>query len=433
LFRSVMPLVLILILTGQAVGQLDFEREPINYSHSEPTDPVSRLAKDVSSGKRTLAWEDGHGYLKAVLQALEISPTSQTLVFSKTSLQVSRISPQTPRAVYFNDDVYVGWIPNADVIEISAADPRLGGTFYTLPQKRESVPVIHRETAKCLSCHASTHTRRVPGHIVRSVYPATNGLPVYRLGTHINTDSSPWHERWGGWYVSGTYGDQRHMGNAVVEDAEQDRPLDTEAGANLTDLRPRFRTERYLTPHSDVVALMVLQHQAWVHNVLTAANHSGRLTERDAQLMNKLLERPADFESEATISRYQHAADKVVRALLFDGEEPLSHPVVGTSGFAEEFSSRGPADAKGRRLRELNLQRRLMQYPCSFLIYSESFRQLPQGVRNRVLVSLQSVLTSADTRDEFDHLSAADRQAIDEILTETHPEYPVRGALQSKN
>jgi len=411
--------------SGQVRAQLDFERDPIHYSKSQPTDRVARLAEELISGRRTLQWEDKHGYLKAVLSALEVPHSSQTLVFSKTSLQVSRISPQTPRAIYFNDDVYVGWIPQADVIELSAADPQLGGTFYTLSQEQHGGPHIRRETAKCLSCHASTHTRRVPGHIVRSVYPSQTGLPVYRLGTHINTDSSPWEERWGGWYVTGLYGAQRHMGNATVKDPDQDPPLDTETGANLTRLDDQFDTARYLSCHSDVVALMVLQHQAFMHNALTAANHAGRLTERDAKLMNKLLEREPEYESEATISRYQHAAEKVVKALLFADEERLTDPVTGTSSFAEEFSGAGPVDSQGRSLRQLDLQCRLMRYPCSFLIYSDAFRQLPPGVHQRVLRRLHAVLTADIAEDEFSHLSSDDRRAIHEILTVTLDAYPV--------
>jgi hypothetical protein len=428
IFRISGCAVLMLAVASPVAAQLDFEREPINYSRSESTDPVSLLAADLAAGTRSLTWEDDHGYLKSVLDALDVSPKSQTLVFSKTSLQVSRISPQTPRALYFNDDVYVGWIPNADAIELSAADPQLGGTFYLLKQNPDVPPVIRRETAKCLSCHASTHTRRVPGHIVRSVFPAESGLPVYRLGTHINNDSSPWEERWGGWYVSGTHGDQRHMGNVVVSSEDDAQPMDIESGANVTSLASRVDTRQYLSNHSDIVALMVLQHQTSMHNVLTAANHSGRMTARDSEVMNRLLERDLDFESEATISRYEHAAEKVVRALLFYCEQPLTDPVTGTSGFAAEFTQRGPFDSQGRCLRELDLTHRLLRYPCSFLIYSESFRRLPAGVKDRVLKRLEDVLVGPEDGVEFSHLTAQNRLAIHEILSETHSSYPIYSA-----
>ena len=215
--------------------------------------------------------------------------SSQVLVFSKTSLQVSRISPRTPRAVYFNDDVYVGWVQRGGVVELSAADPVLGGTFYSLKQEQAEFPVLERETAHCLQCHGSTHTRRTPGHMVRSVYSDEGGLPVYRLGTFLNDDTSPFSERWGGWYVTGTHGSMRHMGNVWMDKSSEAEQLNRDAGANVTDLSGLVNTGPYLTGDSDIVALMVLQHQTTMHNVLTAASHAGRITALDAVTMNKAL------------------------------------------------------------------------------------------------------------------------------------------------
>jgi hypothetical protein len=410
-----------LYLAGTATthAQLDYERDPIRYSETQPTDRVARLAERLAAGEESLQWDQQHGYLKSILSALDVSQESQTLVFSKTSLQVSRINPQAPRAIYFNDDVYVGWVQHGDVIELSAADPALGGTFYTLSQTRRSSPVIKRETSRCLQCHGSTHTRRIPGHMVRSVYPDRRGLPVFRLGTYLNKDSSPWDQRWGGWYVTGTYGSQRHMGNAYLPDPDESEDLDVEATANLTDLSSLINTTPYLTPHSDIVALMVLQHQATMHNVLTAANHSGRLTERDALVMNQALDRPADYMSDSTMRRYASAAEKVVHGLLFCDEAGLTDPVAGTSGFAEWFAQQGPFDSAGRSLRQFDLQNRLFKYPCSFLVHSEAFAALPEPVRQRVALRMEEILTGQDTSEDFAHLSDSDRSQLLQILRET--------------
>ena len=404
-----------------AVAQLDFEREPISYSDTEPTDRVFQLGQRLATGEVTVNWTPEHSYLRSLLSELEIPVSSQTLVFSKTSLQVGRISPKTPRAIYFNDDSYVGWVQHGDLIEISAADPDLGGTFYTLSQRRVDNPTLKRETSRCLQCHGSTHTRRIPGHLVRSVYPASSGQPVFRLGTNLNDHTTPFHERWGGWYVTGTHGDQRHMGNVVLDDPEDSDDLDTDVGANITDLSSLLDTSPYLSPHSDIVALMVLQHQVKMHNVLTAANHSGRLTARDAVVMNKALERPAGFESDSSRRRYESAAEKVVEALLFCGEPLLTSRVVGTSEFTRDFQNRAPFDSQGRNLRQFDLKRRLFTWPCSFLIYSESFRALPNGVLTRVRQRLDAILCGDDTSEEFRHLSETDRRVIHEILTETLP------------
>ncbi len=412
----------IAVVQPLAMGQLDFEREPINYSDTDPTDRVFQLGQRLVKGEVTLRWDSAHNYLRSLLSELDIPVSSQTLVFSKTSLQVSRISPKTPRAIYFNDDAYVGWVQHGDLVEISAADPDLGGTFYTLSQRRTDKPLLKRQTSRCLQCHGSTHTRRIPGHLLRSVYPASSGQPVFRLGTHMNDHTTPFHERWGGWYVTGTHGDQRHMGNVVLDDPDASEDLDTDVGANITDLSSLLDTSPYLSPHSDIVALMVLQHQVRMHNVLTAANHSGRLTARDAIVMNRALERPVGFNSDSTRRRYESAAEKVVQALLFCDEPRLTSPVVGTSEFTQDFQNRGPFDSQGRSLRQFDLTRRLFARPCSFLIYSKSFRSLPHGVLTRVRQRLGDILCGDDTSEDFLHLSVADRRAVREILSETLPQ-----------
>lgn len=420
--HSALKLLLVLAagsMLSPVSAQLDYEQDPINYSTADATDPVARLSEKLRTGEAKLAWDEQHGYLRSVLEQLNVPVTSQTLVFSRTSLQISRISPSTPRAIYFNDDVYVGWVQRGDLVEISAADPVLGGTFYTLPQRKTDFPEIARETAHCLQCHGSSHTRRSPGHMVRSVYSDAGGRPVYRLGTHLTDDTSPFEERWGGWYVTGTHGKQRHMGNVLLRDEKESEQLDMEAGANITDLSPLVNTAPYLSSHSDIVALMVLQHQTTVHNIITAAGHSGRLTARDSEIMNRALERDPDFESESTARRYASAAERIVQSLFFCGAQPLTDTVSGTSGFTEEFAARGPFDSRGRSLRQFDLQSRLFRYPCSFLIYSDSFAALPEGVRKLVWQRIHQILNGQDDSPQFAHLTAADRKAIREILQDT--------------
>ncbi|MCR9202647.1 MAG: hypothetical protein NXI04_28730 [Planctomycetaceae bacterium] len=417
MFHRTFLFVLLSILPAAANAQLDFEKEPISYSERTPEDPVYRLSQRLEQGSAKLPWESGHGRLRALLRALDIPESSQTLVFSKTSLQISRISPRTPRAIYFNDDIYVGWVQRGDVIEISAADPQLGGTFYTLSQSESGSDSIRRETGRCLQCHGSTHTRRIPGHIVRSVYPDRSGQPVFRMGTHITEPRSPLSERFGGWYVTGT-GVGTHMGNAWVAAPDENETLDRSQASDVTDLSEFLSTRPYLTQHSDVLALLVLQHQVHVHNMLTAANHAGLLTERDAQIMNKALEREPDYRSESTQRRYRSAAEKVVRAVLMCDTLTWNQRVTGTSNFRSEFEARGPKDPQGRSLRQLDTNSRLFRYPCSFLVYSEPFAQLHPEVHALVLQRIDEILTSGD-EESYDHLSAEDRQEVKAILRAT--------------
>src|SRR5579883_1425199 len=130
-------LLLSLALAAPARGSDDFEREPIRYSQARPENIVSRLQARIDAGQSRPAFAKRMGYLDWLLTELQIPRSSQVLVFSKTSLQRNRISPRTPRAIYFNDDVHVGYCQNGPVMEVSVADPQLGAVFYTLEQDPE--------------------------------------------------------------------------------------------------------------------------------------------------------------------------------------------------------------------------------------------------------------------------------------------------------
>jgi hypothetical protein len=407
-----------------ADAQDDFDRAPINYSSTTPDNAASRLDARLESGKTKLRYEDHRSYLRSLLQALEVPESSQMLVFSKTSLQRQRIAPRTPRAIYFSDDVYVGYCQRGDVIEVSAVDPQLGAVFYTLDQKQTEKPRLVRQGDSCLICHASSNTQGVPGHVVRSVFSDRAGYPILSAGTHRIDHTSPLAERWGGWYVTGTHGKQKHMGNLThVERDLRDAP-ESSAGLNLTDLGDRFDRTRYLSPHSDIVALMVLEHQAQAHNLITKANFVGRQAIHSQRQLNAELGEAADHPWDSTRSRIRSAGDPLVQYLLMAEEAPLTDKLQGTSSFAAEFAAKGPRDSKNRSLRDLDLERRLFRYPCSFLVYSPSFNSLPPEMSDYVLRRMYDVLTGKVTSPEFAHLSPEDRQAVLEILRETKPDLP---------
>jgi hypothetical protein len=406
-----------------AQGQIAFDDQPIGYAQARPTDPIARLQKRIDAGELELEHDARWGYLPSLLDALGVPRTSQGLVFSKTSFQLKRITPTTPRAVYFGDDIYIGSVQLGEVLEISAVDPQLGGVFYTLDQQRTDWPQFQRRRHECLQCHASPLTQGVPGHVVRSVFPDREGFPVLRAGNFVTSHESPLEERWGGWYVTGLHGDQRHMGNVTIPaDGDRDQ-LDREAGANLTDLSHRIDAAPYLTPHSDLVALMVLEHQTQMHNAITQANYQTLFALRDQRVMDRLLERPDGEYSETTMRRVAGAGESLLRYLLFVGETRLTSPVEGTSGFAAEFSERGPRDTRGRSLRELDLQRRLFRYPCSYLVHSAAFDGLPAVMREYIYQRLLEILEGTDRDGAFRHLTADDRRAIREILLDTKPEF----------
>jgi hypothetical protein len=244
------------------------------------------------------------------------------------------------------------------------------------------------------------------------------------MGSHIVDHTTPFEQRWGGWYVTGQHGDQLHLGNRISREGESSQPVADPAGQNATSLADRFSADRYLTPHSDIVALMVLEHQVLVHNRITNANFTTRQALAYNQMMTEALEYSPETRLDSTTRRIQGACDELVDALLFAGEAPLTAAIQGTSGYAEQFAAAGPRDSQGRSLRDLDLNHRLLRYPCSYLIYSEAFAALPSEARDYIWQRLWAVLSGQEASPAYAHLSPEDRQAILEILRETMPGLP---------
>ena len=171
-----------------------------------------------------------------------------------------------------------------------------------------------------------------------------------------------------------------------------------------------------------IVALMVLEHQAKMHNLLTRANYETRSATHMDGIMNDALSRPADFQSESTRRRIEAAGENVLRCLFFADEFALTDEVSGTSPFATEFAESGRRDSAGRSLRDFDLKTRMFRYPCSFLIHSPSFDSLAEPMQEYLAGRIREILNGGDAGGNFDHLSRDDRKALREILRETKPE-----------
>ena len=400
-----------------------YESLAIGYDNAGKNDAVARLQQRLERGEVKLEYSETDGYLSSVLKLLNVPISSQGLVFSKTSFQLFRISPKNPRAIYFNDDVYVGYVRGGDFVELSTADPTLGGVFYMLEQTKTDKPRFVRNN-ECLQCHASGTTRNVPGHIVRSVFPDERGYPIAQLGSRVIGHTNPLKERWGGWFVTGTHGKEQHLGNQLFTDRDQLEKLDLNLGANITSLEKKVNLVGYLSPHSDIVALMVLEHQTQMHNLLTRLHYETKLALHHNEAMNEALQRPKDEISDSTKRRINNAVDEALKYLLFVEEAKLTAPIVGTSNFAAEFSKQGVKDKQGRSLRDFDLQQRMFRYPCSYLIYSETFDALPQPALELLYRKLWLVLTAQAQEKAFAGLSSADRKAVLEILRATKKNLP---------
>jgi hypothetical protein len=386
---------------------MPFDEDTINYSKAKATGPVARLQERIDQGQAKLKHDSSYGYLRALLAELKVSTNSQMLVFSKTSFQRERISPQHPRAIFFNDDVYIGLVPGSPMLEISEADPKLGGVFYTLSQTKVEKPKFAR-TDQCLECHASAKTMGVPGHLVRSFATDENGVVDLASGTSLVNHRTPLEERWGGWYVTGTHGQQSHRGNLVGKAAFERHQTEPDFLGNLTDLSRFFAVSEYPTPHSDIVALMVLEHQIHMHNFITRLNYASVIALQQYGHVNYL----------------KSATEAFLKYLLFVEETPLTAPIQGASGFAVSFAAQGPRDAQGRSLRDFDLQTRLFKYPCSYLIYSDAFDSLPEKLRAHIHQRLWDILTGKNDSEDFQKLPAGTRHAILEILIATKRDLP---------
>jgi len=379
------------IVSGQVYKEdLQVSHPAIRYFQTPAHDAFGKLNLDGPE-----ATVDFLGFL---LKKLGLNTDSQMLVFSKTSFQAPKISPDNPRAIYFNDDIAVGYVRGSDSLEVAALDPLQGPIFYEVRTdksgKREAI-----RNSVCLRCHQGPNTFGVPGLYIGSVIPSPSGAPL-RDDTAIVTDHrTEFKDRWGGWYVNAKRGEQLDRANAVALNPAQPDELVRESQQNLTTLIGKFNPSGYLAQTSDIIALMTFEHQTQMINYITRVGWQARMGK-------------------------QPDVDELVSYMLFAKEAPLKEPLEGVSTFTKTFAERGPRDRKGRSLRDFDLQNRLFRYPLSYVIYSPSFDALPDTVRDAIYSRLYEILTGKDQNPDYATLSAADRRAVLEILRDTKPNLP---------
>src|SRR6185437_15222534 len=401
---------------GTVMSYADLDQPAIQYNTQTLHDPGTQLNRKIQYGEVHLKFDGPQGYLRSVLDALDVPIQSQLVVFSKTSFQADRINPHNPRSLFFNDSVVVGWVRGGPVIEVAAEDPKQGMIFYKLSQNPAQKVRLSRDV-NCLACHVSYASLGVPGTLMRSVFPAPNGATVSKLGQYLTDDRSPFAQRWGGWYVTGSTGSMPHMGNSVVNKAGRLRPMLPGQPRNLESLQGHFDTAAYLSPYSDVVALMVFEHQMHMMNLFTRVGWDVRGSlYRD--------EMNSDKGHAATARIIRESARELVDYMLFVDEAPMTSRVRGTSGFAEQFSTEGPTDSQGRSLRQFDLQHRLMRYPCSYMIYSDAFDALPDELKSAVYERMWEILSGQEKEKKYAKLTFADRKAVVEILRDTKKRLP---------
>lgn len=386
----------------------EIDEPPHNYSSRTPEDRFTRLKDDFESGRIVLARGDEKAFLVSLLKTLEIPVSSQMLVFSTTSLQLSLISPSNPRALYFNEDVYVGYIPGGR-IEIVSLDPELGGVFYIFDIPREGRPIRIERSGRCMNCHASEDTAHVPGLVLKSVVPGPGGgsLAAHRSGQ--TGHGIPFDQRFGGWYVTGGQAITNHWGNLVGK-------LDGDALTRIPMLPgDRFSFAKYPAGGSDLLPQLLLEHQAgFVNRVVEAsyrartALHAGKGKLTDGQV--------AELDEQARI---------ITRYLLFADEVLLpSGGVAGDKAYRADFLRTRLTGPGGESLKDFDLRTRLFKYRCSYMIYSPVFAGLPPAMKQRVYQRLGVALRLENPDADYAYLPASEKKVIREILRSTLSDLP---------
>lgn len=381
------------------------------YPGAATANAVDDLNRKLREGTARLTFEGRSGYLRSTLDALKVPVESQMLVFSPTSLLARQITPTNPRAIFFNDSVQVGFVRGGEILEIATQNVDEGVTFFTLDQRPTSGIPQFKTTTICLSCHQTRDTLGVPGLVTLNTLPQQ--VRLFATGT-VPDHRSPFEERWGGWYVTGSIGSARHKGNQVPAVAGR-------STSELTSVDGLFDTDGYPSTHSDVAALMVFLHQTRMTNLISRIAWEAR----DAQARTRMSLVPAPGEDLRIADQMREITAEFVDYLLFVDEVRLTGGIRSLSGFVDTFSADGPRDGKGRSLRELDLNRRLMRYPCSYLIYSASFDALPALAKDAIYARMWQILSGAEKDRRYAAaLPAAARRAIVEILRETKKDLP---------
>ncbi len=394
-----------------AAGQVDlWDLPPLRYSDTAATDPLAMLAAKLEKGEIPLEGETALEKLDFVLRTLAVPVSSQILVFSKTSKQIDKISPRNPRSLYFSDDTYVGYVPGGH-IEVIAQDPVLGPVFYLIDLSHSSGFEVMRDTSDCMSCHGTTRTENVPGMVIRSVFPDESGHSLLALGTLAVSHSTPLDLRWGGYYVTGK-SSIPHLGNRTYVDEASTKP----ELQSLKDLSKVIDTSKYPRQTSDVVALVVIEHQCKMHNLMTAAT----MRYQRAHFLSSVIDPESDPDEGQAGSVADRMAASIVDELLFKDEADLGDGLEGDESFQRDFEASHPRTQAGESLADFKLYQRIFKNPCSYMVYSKAFESMPPRVKGAVFERLRRAL-SDDDEEIAPHLKASEKGRIREILEETLP------------
>jgi len=397
---------LLLSIQGKGFTQeyAELDEAPHHYWEAQPQDRFTRLADELESGRRQLPKGDDLTVLRGLLEALDIPVSSQRLVFSATSLQSGLIHARNPRAIYFNEDTSVGYVPGGR-LEILSIDPQLGAIFYIFDLPKDShLPFIDRST-RCMNCHQGERMNFIPGHALESAIPSMTGGTLEAFRRRQFGHGVPLQDRLGGWHVTGEGSIKKHHGNVVGKLSPQ--------GLQTTFYKPGelFSWSRYPVETSDMLAHLLHEHQAGFINMVLEGTYRARY---------------ALHQSGGQLSQGQrqmldaHAA-RLVRYVLFADEVPLpAGGIPGDPSYKKAFQShQRHALPSGASLRDLDLNSRLLRYRCSYMIHTPMWDAMPEPLLQRVHEHLKQALDEKHPSAEYAYLGTEEKRVIRAILTQS--------------
>ncbi len=367
-------------------------------------DPFSKLIPDFESGKIQLDTQNQLTFVTSLLKALDIPASSQMLVFSTTSLQLSKISPRNPRALYFNEDLYLGYIPGGK-IEIISIDPQLGGIFYIFEIPRDQGTPQPQRAKRCMNCHADTDTRHVPGLVIKSVIPGPNGGSLNSFRREQTGHQIPLEDRFGGWHLTGADPIKKHWGNLIGQLSP--------AGLKKQIIQPGqlFDFNNYPLDRSDILPQLLHEHQVGFINRVVEAGYKYRAyQDSDKGILN-----PAHSKE------LERITSDLTRYLLFADEANLPRGIQGDAQFKKDFRANRQTLASGESLKDLDLGRHLFKYRCSYMIYSNAFQGLPKKFKQQIYQKLAKALSTDKPDPNYSYLPSAEKRIIKKLLQTTLP------------
>ena len=387
---------------------IDFKAPPHSYLDWKPKDRFAEFQEKAQKGGVKLDTTNDKAFLTSLLEALNIPISSQILVFSASSLQSEIINPRNPRALYFNEDTYLGWVPGG-LVEIIAADPEMGPMFYVFDRLRPGGPVpnVTRST-KCMNCHAGNATRRLPGLIAESLLVSRAGSSLETFRRDVQGHQIPLELRFGGWHLTGQHNIANNKANVMG--------IPNNGRNEITSVNPGQYSDLslHLLPTSDILPNLVNEHQMGFENRLVYAIYTVRQLKSEGKGM---LGASAKAEIE-------ERAQELARYIVFADEAKFpAKGMVGDPAYVQAFLRDRKTSKTGLSLKDLDLKTHMFKHRCSYMLYTDTWKAAPKELKERVYYHMALYLREQPDAQHA-HLAPGERVAIRGILKDTMKDLP---------